>query len=106
MVAHTFCASTHSGGRGREISELEANLVYRDPGWVNWEREGGREREREGEEGGRGGEIQSTRGFHSTQLEWLFPQDNAVKDVEREDHQWEWELVEPHVKLHDGSSKS
>jgi hypothetical protein len=29
MVAHTFNPSTHSGGRGRRISEFEASLVYK-----------------------------------------------------------------------------
>jgi hypothetical protein len=29
MVAHAFNPSTHSGGRGRRISEFEASLVYK-----------------------------------------------------------------------------
>jgi hypothetical protein len=29
VVAHTFRKSQHSGGRGRQISEFEASLVYR-----------------------------------------------------------------------------
>jgi hypothetical protein len=29
VVAHAFNPSTHSGGRGRQISEFEASLVYR-----------------------------------------------------------------------------
>jgi hypothetical protein len=29
VVAHAFNPSTHSGGRGRPISEVEASLVYK-----------------------------------------------------------------------------
>jgi hypothetical protein len=29
MVAHTFDPNTRGGGRGRQISEFEANLVYK-----------------------------------------------------------------------------
>jgi hypothetical protein len=29
MLAHIFNPSTHSGGRGRQISELKTSLMYR-----------------------------------------------------------------------------